>query len=255
MTRRTISLILDSLMLVAFVALMAWRLTGVPIHEWLAVALLGTIVLHLVIHWDWAVTRLAKLVPADRRRPSLALLLNVALFVAMGVAMASGFYMSKSIFPNHLTSAGYGMWHELHESSSTITLIILGLHVALNWELISNGVRRALRARQAGEAPMPGEPLLVRPLPRILWISVVSAVLAVVVWGGGQVMPEETHEVEFRTADGRTERREPPPDMMKMRPGTDRPNLPDGGPRFLLQSVFVLGVAVVGRRVLKLKLD
>lgn len=255
MTRRITSLILDALMLVAFIALMAWRLTGVPIHEWLAVALLATIVLHLVIHWEWALTRLAKLLPAGRPRPSLSLLLNVALFLAMGVALASGFYMSKSIFPNHLTNARYGMWHELHESSSTVTLIILGLHVALNWDLISNGVRRALRARQAGEPPSQGEPLLVRPVPRIFWITVVSAVLAVVVWGGGQVMPEEGGEMELRTADGQTERRGPPPDIMKMRPGTDRPNLPDGGPRFLLESVFVLGVAVVGRRVLKLKLD
>lgn len=255
MSRRTISLTLDALMLAAFVTLMAWRLTGVPIHEWLAVALLGTIVLHLVIHWDWAVTRLAKLRHAATRRPSLSLLLNVALFVAMGVALASGFYMSKSIFPNQLSAARYGMWHELHESSSTVTLIILGLHVALNWELISNGVRRALRARQAGEAVVRDEPLLVRPVPRILWIGMVSAVLAVVVWGGGQVMPEEAPQAEFRTADGETELREPPADVMKMRPGTDRPNLPDGGPRFLLQSAFVLGVAVVGRRVLKLKLD
>lgn len=255
MTRRTISLILDSLMLVAFIALMAWRITGVPIHEWLAVALLGTLVLHLVIHWDWAVTRLRKLLDVGTRRPSLSLVLNVALFVAMGVALASGFYMSKSIFPNTLTNARYGMWHELHEVSSTVTLIILGLHVAMNWELISNGVRRAWNARTGGEAPSPREPLMVRPFPRMLWIVAVSAVLAVVVWGGGQVMPEETERGSVPTAEGLAAGEEPPTEMMKMRPGTDRPNLPDGGPRFLLQTVFVLGVAVVGRRVLKLKLD
>ena len=34
MTRRSLSLALDTFMLVVFVSLMSWRFTGVPIHEW-----------------------------------------------------------------------------------------------------------------------------------------------------------------------------------------------------------------------------
>jgi hypothetical protein len=35
MTRLTISLAIDAVMLLAFAMLQSWRLTGVPLHEWL----------------------------------------------------------------------------------------------------------------------------------------------------------------------------------------------------------------------------
>ena len=61
MTRRSISLALDTIMLVVFVSLLSWRLTGVPIHEWAATALLVVLVVHLVIHWHWVETRISRL--------------------------------------------------------------------------------------------------------------------------------------------------------------------------------------------------
>src|SRR5512140_2602935 len=102
MTRRAALSMLDSGMLLSFVGLVSWRLTGLAAHEWLGLALIALILVHLVVHWRWVESSLARpgsLDRADRpdrpagrrgRRPVVSLLLNGALFLAMGTALVSG---------------------------------------------------------------------------------------------------------------------------------------------------------------------
>lgn len=60
MTRRQSSLLLDAAMLCIFATLMSWRLTGVPAHEWAALGLIVLLVVHLLVHWQWVETRVAR---------------------------------------------------------------------------------------------------------------------------------------------------------------------------------------------------
>src|SRR5579859_5726182 len=82
---------LDCSMLVAVVALQAWRLTGVPLHEWLAVALIAGIVAHLLQHWNWIESRGRRLRRPGSARTRVNYALNASLFTAMAIAMISGF--------------------------------------------------------------------------------------------------------------------------------------------------------------------
>src|SRR6478672_2479039 len=151
MTRRSLSLALDTFMLVVFVSLMSWRFTGVPIHEWAATALLAVLVVHLVIHWHWVETRITRL-RSGPRRTRVNVLLNLSLFATMGAALVSGFIISKVMFPNALTPADYLRWHGVHDTSSNLTMVLLGLHVALNWDLVWRGARRAFGRVTGGGA-------------------------------------------------------------------------------------------------------
>jgi hypothetical protein len=142
MTKHGASLLLDATMLLSFTVLMSWRLAGVPAHEWLAAGLLGLIVVHLVIHWGWVETRARKAVGTRSPRTRMNLLLNGHLFLAMGTA-------------NTLTPGAYLSWHQVHDTSSSLAQIILGLHVALNWDLIVAGIRRAARGEASVSSFVP----------------------------------------------------------------------------------------------------
>lgn len=105
-------MVLDSGMLVCFIILMSWRLSGVVAHEWIGFAMIALILAHLVIHWGWVESTVAKAVRKERRGRVAPLLLNTALFVTMGTALISGVVISKVVLPTNffpvITCSGTG---------------------------------------------------------------------------------------------------------------------------------------------------
>ena len=83
---------LDTSMLIAFVALQSWRLTGVVVHEWLSVALIAGLLAHLVLHWSWVATRSKRVLAPRSTRTRVNYALNLTLFIAATVAMVSGLH-------------------------------------------------------------------------------------------------------------------------------------------------------------------
>ncbi len=235
-------------MFVAFIVLMSWRLSGVTAHEWIGLSLIAMILTHLVVHWGWVEGSVSRL--ARHRHGVIPLLLNTALFFGMGTALVSGVVISRVVFPNQLLPGDYLHWHSLHETASTITLFILGLHVALNWDRIRNSVRRLFdtTARPRSRGPIP----YATTLRRLAWVLGVSAVLVAGVFVFARVTPSRA-QVLMTFPDGHTALVGPPPDIAKVRPGTTAPN-PMGTPKFVLSFVMLLIAAVVGRKVLRLRL-
>lgn len=269
MRRLTLSLLLDALMLGSFAALMSWRLTGIAIHEWLGAGLFGAVLVHLLLHGRWVETRAPRLLRTGTLRGRLNVLLNFSLFVAMGTALASGLFISKVVFPDKLPVPDYLAWHGLHDTASTLAMIIVGLHVALNWDLIAGGVRRALRG--SAEAPprtgtVPGTAPAARAaaiargrlawtfIRRVAWIAVAFFALMTVLWFGGQQLPRPDMS-RMQPRGDRPGARGLPGDPTKVRDGTRRPSLPGGAPRFVINAAMLAAVALAGRKILKLRLE
>jgi hypothetical protein len=257
MTTRTLSLTLDAGMLLAVVALHSWALTGVPLHEWMGVALGGAILVHVLIHFPWIESRTKRLKERGARRTRVNVALNASLFAAMAAALASGLFMSKSIFPGFQPVAEYLKWHAIHETSSNVVLVLLGLHVALNWDLIVSGVRRALGARDlpapASAAPAPAAGFA-RRLKRAALVCATAAVVGGGAWAVQHALPAEA-SVTVVHRDGRQERIAPPQEIASLRPEQVRPNPARGGGRAALRFALLAGVAVAGRTLLKLRLE
>ncbi len=243
-------LVLDSMMFLCFIVLMSWRLSGVTAHEWIGLSLIAMIVTHLVVHWGWVEGSVGRVARQRQRVGITPLVLNTALFLTMGTALVSGIVISKVVFPNQLLPGDYLHWHSLHETASTITLFILGLHVALNWDRIRSSVRRVFHATpHSGSAWRISASVIAR---RIVWVAAVSATLVVAVLGFARVVP--THaQVLMTFPDGHTALVGPPPGIAKIQTGSTMPNRM-GAPKLILSLVILLVAAVIGRRLLKLRL-
>jgi cytochrome b561 len=148
--QNTTKLLLD---LGAFIALLissAPHFTGDTIHEWLGVALSGAIVVHLLLNWNWVVAITSRLFSKMAKGQRFNYFLNWALFASGIMIVLSGLMISKTVVPFFgLTLPQNMSWKELHELSTNIVMLLMGLHVAVHWSWIVNMFKNLLVRRPA----------------------------------------------------------------------------------------------------------
>lgn len=126
--------LIDITLLAAFLIAMEPRFGGIAVHEWLSLALAAIIVLHLLLHWDWIVAVGLSFFRKLWQRSRLKFVVDLLLFAAFVAVMLSGVLISKVALPQLALQAGYRrLWRELHAWSADASLLLLGLHFALNW--------------------------------------------------------------------------------------------------------------------------
>lgn len=150
----------DALLLVAVLLALAPILTGLPIHEWLSLGLWAGVVLHLLLHWDWTLNALRRIVSRFPAAARLNLWLAFVLFVDMTAVMLSGVLISRVALPAlGIDLRGDRTWTLLHRLSADWLVFLVGLHVALHWRWILTTIRRFVVDPLAGVVrprPAPG---------------------------------------------------------------------------------------------------
>ena len=145
--------------LAAFIALLivsAPRFTGAAIHEWLAIALSGAIVVHLLLNWNWIVQITARLFSKSTNNSRFGYFLNWGLFASGIMIMLSGLMISETVVPFFGLSLPQNMsWKSLHELSTNITMILMGLHVALHWSWITSMFKKLFAPRRVPQVVAP----------------------------------------------------------------------------------------------------
>lgn len=126
-------ILLDVALLAAIVVAYAPSLTGVPLHEWLSIAILVPFIVHLAINWEWVI-RVAKGALARlRAATAINAIVDVALFVAAVTVVLSGLLISQAVLPTLGLSLGASaIWHSLHSLSADATIVLLLVHFALH---------------------------------------------------------------------------------------------------------------------------
>lgn len=145
--------------LAAFIALLivsAPRFTGAAIHEWLAIALSGAIVVHLLLNWNWIVQITARLFSKSTNNSRFGYFLNWGLFASGIMIMLSGLMISETVVPFFGLSLPQNMsWKSVHELSTNITMILMGLHVALHWSWITSMFKKLFAPRRVPQVVAP----------------------------------------------------------------------------------------------------
>ena len=148
MRRTRFLLILDTILFVSLVLLVEPRFAGLAVHEWLGLAIMPLIVVHIVYAWRWIAATLVRLGVKGAWRLRVNVVLNMALFIAFTVAIFSGLMTSFIALPSlGIAPGNYGSWLLLHNQWTLYVQILAGLHVAMNWGWIVGAVRRVVLAR------------------------------------------------------------------------------------------------------------
>jgi hypothetical protein len=141
--RTKTKLVLDTLIFIAFLIAMEPRSSGVTIHEWLATSLIAVLVVHLLLSWDWITQITRRFIGKINNQSRLNYILNWSLFIDGTVIMLSGFMISESLMPYlGIQLPGNFAWRGLHEFSTNLFILLLGLHTALHWGWVVDTFKR-----------------------------------------------------------------------------------------------------------------
>jgi hypothetical protein len=149
-------------------------------HELGGLLFAAIAILHLLVNWSWIVGTLRRLRDLPSWRDAINLLLNFGLFVAGVLAIFSGLMISEVLLPLvGVTRSTVAAWSSLHRLFSMTALVLVGLHIALNWDWIVSVSQRLFTRRARSVAT---DQIQKRPRLDLGWSRTVlhsSAVLVV----------------------------------------------------------------------------
>jgi len=136
-------LFLDIALFAAFLITMDPHFSGLAIHEWLSLAAGATVIVHLLLSWEWIVNVTKRLFIKATNGARINYVLNWLLFIDGILIMLSGIMISESAMP----ALGIALpmnfaWRRLHDMSANLALLIMGLHLAMHWNWIVTTVKR-----------------------------------------------------------------------------------------------------------------
>jgi hypothetical protein len=133
----------DLAIFAAFLIAFEPAFTGVPIHEWLSLALAAAMIAHILLHWRWVVTLTVTFFKKLLRSSRLDYVVDALLFAAFTGVMLSGLLISESVLPAlGLHAVRQPAWRVLHTATANLTLVLVALHFALHWIWVVNTFAR-----------------------------------------------------------------------------------------------------------------
>lgn len=242
MSRRRALLVLDACMATLFVVLLSWHLTGLDLHEWLGITLIAAIFLHLLVHWGWMEARATQVIRRSRTGRA-AFALNAGLFAAMGTTLVSGVVISKVAAPNRLSPGTYLRWHGIHEQATLLTVLLVGAHLAFNWDRVRLALAASVRAGRGRVSRLAGLTSLVR---RAASIATATCALIAALWMLTLVAPGSS-QVLMIFPDGHRALVAPPAEITLARPGANHADPGAAVPRLVVSMALLVAAGVATR--------
>ena len=146
---------LDATLLVSVCALQTVRFTGLVLHEWLGLAIVGMVFAHLLFSWSWIASLSRRMFAAQSLRARINYLLNLGLFAAVTAVIFSGILISQKAIPALTgTKAAPDMdwrrWDFLHDEFSGLVVLLSGFHLAMNLDWVLAAADKLFRRVQRG---------------------------------------------------------------------------------------------------------
>lgn len=262
-SRVTLLLCLDIAMLLLVCVLECLALTGLNVHVWLGFALCPLVLVHVVMQWQWFITQFQRIRTTRAYRVRINTLLNLGLLIMMSAVLLSGILSSgpaASVVGERFGRAR--IWSEIHGWLNFIVVVLVGLHLALNWDWMLAALRRRRPERpgladaptrtataSSGRRPLNVANSLGRGLAVLLIASLVSGAVYCLMWA--MLLPEERGGIQSEHAVAAAPV-EPPP-----KPPVPQPRaveFPHGVEQLLVTSSVLVLVVVIGRFVFRLRL-
>jgi cytochrome b561 len=141
--RVALLLCLDTAMLLLVCVLECINFTGLEWHQWLGFALCPLVLLHVVLQWQWFNTQFRRVFTPGAWRVRVNAGLNLLLLVMMAAVLFSGVFVSRQATAWVGESFGrVRLWSEVHGWLNFVLVVLVGLHLALNWDWMIAALRR-----------------------------------------------------------------------------------------------------------------
>ena len=135
--RRKLTFCLDILLFVLLVLSLSPRLTGLPLHEIIGPLLFFPILIHTLVEWRWFVNYIGRFLKVATLWDKFNLFLNTLLFIALIFEIVSGLVISQVLLPfGNVKTINDAHWRFWHNQISTLTMFLVGFHLALSWNRI-----------------------------------------------------------------------------------------------------------------------
>lgn len=139
-----INLTVDLITFLIFLVVEAPHFSGMPVHEWLGIAIGVGVLTHVLLHWSWIIEVSKRFFGKAQVLARVNYVLNLLLFLTIVTIIFTGLMISETIVPLlGITVAKGGIWHGVHTFASDAFIGLIGLHVALHWQWFTNLVRRS----------------------------------------------------------------------------------------------------------------
>jgi cytochrome b len=136
-TTNKIKITLDVITFISTLVLLSPPLTGIPVHEWLGLAVIIPLLVHLLLNWQWIVVTTRRFFGKLPGQSRINYGLNWAFFILMTAEGFSGLMISKEVLPLFgLSGSNAFIYRYLHRILADSLLIVLGLHLAMNWKWV-----------------------------------------------------------------------------------------------------------------------
>lgn len=148
-------LIIDIIVMVAYIVVANPAFTGIPAHEWIGLGLFLLFVVHTAQHYDWIVETLRSGFGRHSWQRRANLVVDALIVLAFMVCTVSGLLVSGTVLVSFgLYADGYYFWDPLHAASAKILFALLMVHIVLHARMVI----RVLRQDDAkGEIDEPNE--------------------------------------------------------------------------------------------------
>lgn len=150
MSSTQIKIYFDIFLFIAFLLVNIPQATGIPFHEWASVLFIIPLIAHILLDWHWVVSvtkRMFGKLPGEVRVNHI---LDIIIFVMMVLALFTGFLVSEAALP----ALGFNIvldpfWQGMHDATANLTMLLIGIHLAMHWKWIKNAFSKYVWNRSA----------------------------------------------------------------------------------------------------------
>ena len=141
----TVKILLDIVMCLALVLLYKAKVLTLTYHEVVGIAILAVFLIHVLLNRTWVINVGKKLFsPQTPTRTKFSYWMTILLVISFLIIVISGVFFSKVLFKN-LFGPDYEpsrIWRTLHLFFSAVSLILVGIHVGLYWDMVKAFFRK-----------------------------------------------------------------------------------------------------------------
>jgi len=129
----------DVVLLIGTLVAFFLDLTGLPLHQWLGVAVGLLAGYHFLLHRDWVKSVTLRFWGQTSRQARRYYVIDAGLMVGFAVILVTGWVISSWLA---LSLENYTAWRDAHVAASIITLLVVVGKIGLHWRWIVKTAQR-----------------------------------------------------------------------------------------------------------------